>query len=55
MALLCVLTWSGVLHLWERIGYVGSVEWWGVLVVRKLAGKASTKLNPKALEHTQAR
>jgi hypothetical protein len=45
LALVCAAFWLLLLSLWERLGYLGSTEWQGTVVMRILTGKRSTKLS----------
>ena len=46
-SLLHLLIWTLIVHLWEKVGYKGSVEWTVLKLIEKISGKRSEKFNLK--------
>jgi surface polysaccharide O-acyltransferase-like enzyme len=46
-AVLHLLIWTLIVHLWDKVGYKGSIEWLVLKLIEKISGKRSEKFNLK--------
>lgn len=46
-ALFHLLLWTLLVHLWDKVGYKGSIEWAVLKLIEKISGKRSEKFNLK--------
>jgi hypothetical protein len=48
--LLNLLLWTIIVHLWDKVGYKGSIEWMVLKLIELLSGKRSEKFNIKRID-----